>query len=74
MTFQFMTPEAHARFDALCRLVGRQGRGGLSVTAIGDCATLARELEEAEPDPARVAMLATRLGLDPEREIGEVPA
>lgn len=59
-----MTAAVAARFDVLCRLVGARQGHGVTLAQMGAAHALARELEAAEPDAARVAEFAARLGLD----------
>jgi hypothetical protein len=57
------SPEVTARFDAICAQVGAQARG-ITLAQLAAAHALARELEEPEPDPGKIADHAFALGLD----------
>ena len=62
MTLGLMNTAAMTRFDVVCKTVAARGRG-LTLTQIGDASALVQELERADPDMDRVALLQDRLGL-----------
>jgi hypothetical protein len=63
MTLTLDSPEVTARFDAICKLRGAQGRG-LSLPDLAAAHALAVELEAPSPDEGRIADHAYALGLD----------
>jgi hypothetical protein len=64
MTLALDSPEVTARFDAICKLVSRDGRG-ITLAQLGAAHALARALEADEPDEGKVADHAHSLELDP---------
>ncbi|HSW29663.1 MAG TPA: hypothetical protein VLH75_09315 [Longimicrobiales bacterium] len=56
-------PATLARYDALCALLAERGRGR-TMLDLGTAWELAGALEAPSPDPATVAALTERLGLD----------
>jgi hypothetical protein len=58
------SPSALRRYDALCALLARQGRGR-TLSDLGAAWELAAALEEPGVDPGAVAELVASLGLDP---------
>ena len=61
-----MDATAMALFDRFCRAVAARGKG-LSLGQIGDAGALSRELSSPDPDPEKVELLRSRLGLESER-------
>ncbi len=55
-------PAVHERFDALCHVLAKRGRGS-NLRDLGTAFELAEELEGDAPDRAVVTDLVERLGL-----------
>jgi hypothetical protein len=57
-----IAPAVHRRFERLCALLAKRGRGR-TLTDLGDAWTLAQALDEPGAHPGTVAELVVRLDL-----------
>lgn len=65
MTLLVDSPEIHARFGDICKLLAAERRG-LTMVQLRDAHALARELGAEEPDHVRVEELCAALGIEVE--------